>query len=162
MEFWPFCKRFIIYIEFSTNLVQSRGFSSIRLEMAQGKVKTHHFENDEKFNFSFFCYLPMTSNGQRRHFSRFTLLVFISYNASWRSHLPDWQGCNSSTEREWFEHEDHCKESREERATSVARLKKIACKVWRQVTLECLNKHYKSMPRRMQAVIQAQGSHTKY
>ena len=54
------------------------------------------------------------------------------------------------------------KESREEWAISVTGLKKTVHKVWRQVTLEYLNKLYESMPRQMQAVIQAQGGHTKY
>ena len=49
-----------------------------------------------------------------------------------------------------------------ERATLIAGLKKIARKVWRQVTPDYLEKLYESMPRQMEAVIQAQGGHTKY
>ena len=41
-------------------------------------------------------------------------------------------------------------------------IKKIAQKVWRQVTPTYLETLYESMPRRMQAVVEAQGSHTKY
>ena len=41
-------------------------------------------------------------------------------------------------------------------------IKKIAQKVWRQVTPTYLEMLYESMPRRMQAVIEAQGGHTKY
>ena len=51
---------------------------------------------------------------------------------------------------------------RKEQATSAERLKRIARKVWKGILSEYLNKIYKSMPRRMQAVIDAEGSHTKY
>ena len=51
---------------------------------------------------------------------------------------------------------------RKEQATSAERLKRIACKVWKGISSEYLKKIYKSMPRRMQAVIDAEGSHTKY
>ena len=104
----------------------------------------------------------MTSKGSGAISVDLVCLFSFFYNASWRSHLPDWQGCNSSTEREWFEREGHRKESQKEWATSVAGLKKIARKVWRQVTPEYLNKLYESMLWRMQAVIRVQGGHTKY
>ena len=48
-----------------------------------------------------------------------------------------------------------------ERATSVAGLKKIAGKVWQQVTSAYLEKLYKLLLR-MEAVIAASGGHTKY
>ena len=51
---------------------------------------------------------------------------------------------------------------REERATSIAGLKKIAFKVCRQITPAHLKKLYESMPQRMQAVVNAEGGHTKY
>ena len=51
---------------------------------------------------------------------------------------------------------------RKEQATSAERLKRIARKVWKGISSEYLKKIYKSMPRRMQAVIDAKGSHTKY
>ena len=51
---------------------------------------------------------------------------------------------------------------REERATSKEGIKKIAKKVWRQVTPEYLESLYQSMPRRMQAVVDVHGGHTKY
>ena len=41
-------------------------------------------------------------------------------------------------------------------------LKKIAQKVWRGITPEYLRNLYQSMLRRMVAVIEAQGGHTKY
>ena len=47
-------------------------------------------------------------------------------------------------------------------ATSNAGLKKIARWVWRQVTPQYIQTLYKSMPRRLTAAVQAQGSHTKY
>ena len=47
-------------------------------------------------------------------------------------------------------------------ATSIAGLKKIARKVWRQVSAEYLEKLYESLLRRMEAVIAAGGGHTKY
>ena len=49
-----------------------------------------------------------------------------------------------------------------ERATSAAGLKKIAKKVWKGITPSYLKKLYKLMPRRMQAVIENGGGHTKY
>ena len=51
---------------------------------------------------------------------------------------------------------------RRERATSIDGIKKIAKKVWRQLSPDYLEKLYESMPRRMQAVADAQGGHTKY
>ena len=39
---------------------------------------------------------------------------------------------------------------------------KVAKKVWRAITTEYLENLYKSMPRRMAAVIAAGGRHTKY
>ena len=51
---------------------------------------------------------------------------------------------------------------KKEQATSAERLKRIARKVWKGISSEYLKKIYKSMPRRMQAVIDAEGSHTKY
>ena len=51
---------------------------------------------------------------------------------------------------------------RKEQATSAERLKRIARKVWKGILSEYLKKIYKSMPRCMQAVIDAEGSHTKY
>ena len=44
----------------------------------------------------------------------------------------------------------------------MAGLKKIARKVWRQVSAEYLEKLYESLPGRMEAVIAAGGGHTKY
>ena len=51
---------------------------------------------------------------------------------------------------------------RKEHATSMAGLKKIARKVWRQVSAEYLEKLYELLPRRMEATIAEGGSHTKY
>ena len=51
---------------------------------------------------------------------------------------------------------------RKERATSAEGLKRIARKVWKGVSSDYLKKLYESMPRRMQAVIDAEGGHTKY
>ena len=51
---------------------------------------------------------------------------------------------------------------REERATSIDGLKKIGLKVWRQINPAYLKKLYESMPQRMQAVVNAEGGHTKY
>ena len=51
---------------------------------------------------------------------------------------------------------------RHERATSIAGLKRIAQKVWDNITPAYLQSLYESMPRRMQAVVDAQGGHTKY
>ena len=47
-------------------------------------------------------------------------------------------------------------------ATSEAGLKKVARRVWRGITRDYLEKLYESMPCRMQAVVDAQGGHTKY
>ena len=43
--------RFLIYIKFSSNLAQSQNSPSIRLEMAQEKVKMLLSENHEKVTF---------------------------------------------------------------------------------------------------------------
>jgi hypothetical protein len=51
---------------------------------------------------------------------------------------------------------------RKEKATSTDGLKNIARQVWRGITQEYLENLYQSMPQRMQAVIAAQGGHTKY
>ena len=51
---------------------------------------------------------------------------------------------------------------RHERATLIAGLKRIAQKVWDNITPAYLQSLYESMPRRMQAVVDAQGGHTKY
>ena len=51
---------------------------------------------------------------------------------------------------------------RKERATSAEGLKRIARKVWKGVSSDYLKKLYESMPRRMQAVIDAEEGHTKY
>ena len=40
--------------------------------------------------------------------------------------------------------------------------KKVALKVWKQMTLEYLEKPYEPMPRQMAAVIEANGGPTKY
>ena len=45
---------------------------------------------------------------------------------------------------------------------SLPGLKKIACRVWRQVTPEYIHTLYESMPRCMAAVIEAEGGHMKY
>ena len=49
-----------------------------------------------------------------------------------------------------------------ERATSMAGLKRIKLKVWRKIPPSCLQSLYKSMPRRMRAVVEAQGGHANY
>ena len=46
--------------------------------------------------------------------------------------------------------------------STVGGLKKIARKVWRQVSAEYLEKLYESLPKCMEAVIAAGGGHTKY
>ena len=46
--------------------------------------------------------------------------------------------------------------------TSKEGLKKIAWNDWTSITPENLNMLYESMPRQMQAVVDAQGGHTKY
>ena len=51
---------------------------------------------------------------------------------------------------------------RKERATLKDGIKNVANKVWRANTPECLNSLYKSMARKMAAVILAGGGHTKY
>ena len=40
--------------------------------------------------------------------------------------------------------------------------KKIENRIWRSITLRYLEKLYELMPKRMLAVIEAQGGHTKY
>ena len=50
---------------------------------------------------------------------------------------------------------------RYERATLKEGLKRIARKVWNNITQEYLASLYESKPRQMQAVVDAQGGHTK-
>ena len=45
-----------------------------------------------------------------------------------------------------------------ERATSIAGLKRIALKVWKNITPAYLRSLYESMPRRMKAVVDANGA----
>ena len=47
------------------------------------------------------------------------------------------------------------------RATLKEGLKRIVRKVWINITQEYLASFYESMPRQMQAVVDAQGGHTK-
>ena len=54
------------------------------------------------------------------------------------------------------------KHEREKRGTSKEGIMKIVQKVRRQVTPKYLESLYQSMPRRMQAVDDAQGAHTRY
>ena len=49
-----------------------------------------------------------------------------------------------------------------ERATTKEGIKKVARKVWRAITPEYLNSLYESIPRRIAAVIAAEGGHTNY
>ena len=49
-----------------------------------------------------------------------------------------------------------------EHATWAAGLKRIALKAWRKISPTYLKSLYKSMLRRMKAVLDAQGGHTKY
>ena len=51
---------------------------------------------------------------------------------------------------------------RRERATSIEGLKRIAWRVWQAITPQYFQTLYKLMPRRMQAVIDIEGGHTKY
>ena len=49
-----------------------------------------------------------------------------------------------------------------ERATSMVGMKWITLIVWNKITPAYLQSLYESMPRQMQAVVDAQGGHTKY
>ena len=42
------------------------------------------------------------------------------------------------------------------------RTKKIALKIWRQITPTYLKRLYESMPQRLQAVVNGEGGHTNY
>ena len=46
--------------------------------------------------------------------------------------------------------------------TSIEGLKKITQNFWKNIMSEYLNNLYKSMPQRIQAIIDAKGGHTKY
>ena len=74
--------RFLIYIEFFSNLAQPQNSRSIRLEMAQGNVKTLLFENHEKNRVSSFCYLSTKSYGQQCHFCRISLIKITASKGS--------------------------------------------------------------------------------
>ena len=49
-----------------------------------------------------------------------------------------------------------------ERGSVAEGMKKVMRKVWKGITTQYLQSVYKSMPRRMEAVIAAGGGHTKY
>ena len=53
-------------------------------------------------------------------------------------------------------------EQRQEQATSMAGLKKIAQKVWKNLKPDYVERLYASLPKQMEAVILAGGGHTKY
>ena len=53
-------------------------------------------------------------------------------------------------------------EQRREQATSMAGLKKIAQKVWKNLKLDYVERLYASHPKRMEAVVLAGGGHTNY
>ena len=77
-------------------------------------------------------------------------------------HLQGWPGNSPNLnpiENLWSQMK--AKQSRD-RATSIAGLKQIALKVWKNITPLYLTSLYESMPRRMMAVVVADGGHTKY
>ena len=49
-----------------------------------------------------------------------------------------------------------------QRAMSVGGVKRTALKVLRKILLSCFKSLYKSQPRRMKALVDAHGDHTKY
>ena len=51
---------------------------------------------------------------------------------------------------------------KDERPTSADGIKQVCRRVWRDIGPDYLVKLYESMPRRMQAVIDVKGGHTKY
>ena len=53
-------------------------------------------------------------------------------------------------------------EQRREQATSMAGLKKITQKVWKNLKLDYVERLYASLPKWMEAVILVGGGHTKY
>ena len=76
--------------------------------------------------------------------------------------LPDWPGNSpdlNPIENLWSEMKNRL---RDERPTSKAGIKKVCQKVWKNIGVDYLEKLYESMPRRIQAVIDAEGGHTKY
>ena len=76
--------------------------------------------------------------------------------------LPDWPGNSPDLdpiENLWSQMKDMQQDKRE---TSKDGLKKIALTVWKKVTPQYVQNLYESMPRRMAAVIESQGGHTKY
>ena len=65
-----FLVRFLMYIEFSSNLAQSQNSQSIFLELAQEKVKLLLFKNHDKVTFFFlpiYKILQAAETSQRQH-----------------------------------------------------------------------------------------------
>ena len=76
--------------------------------------------------------------------------------------LPDWPGNSpdlNPIENLWSQMKEQLSE---ERPTSAEGIRKVVRKVWNRITPNYLLCLYESMPRRMQAVIAAQGGHTTY
>ena len=143
--------------KFSLDLDQAEIASSIRLEVTAKNVKrypTRKCRKNGQFLFTLLCsdagvyflYLQLSS--------QFFFLLFIMPRAKQLSLTTKGAIVALSQQMKNMQRREH--------ATSIGGLKRIALKVWRQVTPSYLEALYESMPARMQAVIAQQGGHTKY
>ena len=76
--------------------------------------------------------------------------------------LPDWPGNSpdmNPIENVWSEMQHQL---RDKRPTCKEGIQKVCLRVWRGITPAYLKKLYELMPRRMKAVIDVGGGHTKY
>ena len=147
--------RFSIYIKLSCDLVQPGLCSSSRLEMAAKRrlLVQSGFGKKMALRFPFFLlpnifsYIYSKSQWNLSYYGRFSIYIELS--------------CN-------LVQPGPCSSSRLEMAAKRRLLvqsgfgKNIAQKVWNNITPEYLRSLYESMLQRMQAVVDAQGGHTKY
>ena len=122
-------------------------------------VNVFIFKIDEKTVFRFLVNLLIKLGGQRQVHRAASKQKWLEDQGvkrfeGWLNNSPDLNPIKNL----WLEIKH---KQQQERASSIAGLK-IACKVWRQVMPEYLNDLYNSMPRQMEAVIQAEGNHNKY
>ena len=147
--------RFSIYVELSCDLAQPQPCSSSRLEMATiwRPLVQSGFGKKMALRFPFYLSPNIFSHNYSK--SRWNLAYYGTFS------IYIELSCN-------LVQPGPCSSSRLEMAAKRRLLvqsgfgKKIAQKVWNNITPDYLQSLYKSMPRRIQAVVDTKGGHTKY